>query len=415
MPLVASPVAALDLDDLLDPSRLIPAYQPIVALAETGTRTPTVAYEALARWPGIDGADPGSVFSLAREQDRLAELDRACRTAAVRHAAPWLGDGLALFVNLEPCALEVDGVAGSVLPEEARGLRIVVELTERDLVRRPAELLAMVQRARDLGWGVALDDVGANRESLALLPLVAPDVVKLDLSLVQGRPDAEQAGIMTAVMAHAERTGATILAEGIEDRAHVDQALALGATLGQGWHFGRPGPLRQPRSAAPAISLAARHEPTPASPFDLVAGRAVRIGRKGLLLDLSLHLETQGRRHEPAPVVLGAFQHARHFTPATVVRYSHLAARCPLVAALGAGLTVDRVPGLRGVDLAADDPLVDEWTVVVVGPHYAGALIARDLGDGGPDAERRFQFVVTHDRDLVEAAARSLLSRIAPA
>jgi hypothetical protein len=53
--------------------------------------------------------------------------------------------------------------------------------------------------------------------------------------------------------------------------------------------------------------------------------------------------------------------------------------------------------------------------VTVLGPHYAAALIARDLGDTGPDHERRFEFVVTHDRDLVVAASRSLMSRVGAA
>jgi hypothetical protein len=50
--------------------------------------------------------------------------------------------------------------------------------------------------------------------------------------------------------------------------------------------------------------------------------------------------------------------------------------------------------------------------VAVVGDHYAGALIARDLGDSGPDRDRRFSFALTHDHDTVLAAARSLLERV---
>jgi DICT domain-containing protein len=58
--------------------------------------------------------------------------------------------------------------------------------------------------------------------------------------------------------------------------------------------------------------------------------------------------------------------------------------------------------------------LAGEWTVVVVGSHYAGALIAKDLGDTGPERDRRFEFLVSHDRTLVLDAARSLLSRLVP-
>ena len=51
----------------------------------------------------------------------------------------------------------------------------------------------------------------------------------------------------------------------------------------------------------------------------------------------------------------------------------------------------------------------------MVGPHFAGALVARDLGDGGPDLERRFDYVLTYERDLVVDVAGALLARIAPA
>jgi DICT domain-containing protein len=101
--------------------------------------------------------------------------------------------------------------------------------------------------------------------------------------------------------------------------------------------------------------------------------------------------------------------------PATARRFSRIARHSPLVAALGVGLTDEPVPGVRGADLDAHDPLRGEWNVIVVGPHQAAALVARDLGDTGPERERRFDFAITHDRDLVVAAARSLLRTITPA
>ena len=113
-------------------------------------------------------------------------------------------------------------------------------------------------------------------------------------------------------------------------------------------------------------------------------------------------------------MVLGSFQHANRFTPATRRRYEALANRCPLVGGLGLGMPSVPAPGVRGANLHTNDSLVDEWAVVVVGAHYAGALLARDLGDDGPRGDRRFAFVVTHDRKAVVAAARSLMARITP-
>jgi DICT domain-containing protein len=114
-------------------------------------------------------------------------------------------------------------------------------------------------------------------------------------------------------------------------------------------------------------------------------------------------------------VLLACFQDARHFTPRTAERYARIAGHSPLVAALGVGLGEEPIPGVRGANLAPDDPLRGEWNVLVIGPHQAAALVARDLGDTGPERERRFDFALTHDRDLIAAAARSLLRCLAPA
>jgi DICT domain-containing protein len=68
--------------------------------------------------------------------------------------------------------------------------------------------------------------------------------------------------------------------------------------------------------------------------------------------------------------------------------------------------------GVRGARLDPDDPLRGEWSVVVLGPHFAGALVAVDLGDDGPDMGRRFDYTLTYDRDAVVEAARTLTRRV---
>ena len=174
------------------------------------------------------------------------------------------------------------------------------------------------------GHGIALDDVGADVRSLALLPLVEPDVIKLDLRLVQDRPSTDQAAIVSAVAAEHERTGAQILAEGIETEAHVTLARSLGATLGQGWHFGRPGPLAarcRARARAPRHGRRRRYcrgrRRSRSSRRSAEAGEAT----KRLLLPMSHHLEARALRIGEGAVILSAFQEARHFTTATLRRY----------------------------------------------------------------------------------------------
>jgi DICT domain-containing protein len=190
----------------------------------------------------------------------------------------------------------------------------------------------------------------------------------------------------------------------------------MGARYGQGWLFGRPGKLEQTRDRARhltphpnrTIGLESR------SPFEVVTDkREVRVGTKRLLLALSHQIEANVPSLGAATVVLSTFQEARFFTPATAARYRKLGEDAALVGALGVGLSRQPAPMVRGVSLDDTDPLRGEWDVTVVSPHFSVAFVARELGDDGPDMDRRFEFATTYDRGLAIEAARAMMSRLA--
>ena len=387
-------------------------FQPIVDLT-TGT---TVGYEALAR--GLAGEPPAALFAAAREQGRLAELDWACRAAAARGALDaGLGASTALFVNIEP---EVIGTpppadAAGCIEAARRRLTIFLEITERAITDRPAELLDAIELLRADGAGIALDDVGVDPRSLALLPVLRPDVIKLDMSLVRDTRASSSALVMNAVWAHAEATGAAIVAEGIETEEHLLIARTLGASLGQGWYFGRPGPL--PSSPARSLTNTRRLERRPprraVSPVEVVAEHhPLRPGRKDLLLAVTKRLEAHARALGKECVVVSTFQEASFFSESTRRRYAELASGAALVAALGVGLPAEPAPGVRGAPIDPHDPLRGEWDIAVIGPHFAAALVSQDLGDSGPDNLRRFGFTLTFEREKVVDVVQSLLSRV---
>ena len=270
------------------------------------------------------------------------------------------------------------------------------------------DLLRTVERVREFGWAVALDDVGADPLSLAFMALLRPDVVKPDLRLVQERPGSDVAQILNAVNAYAEQTGALVLAEGIQNEQHLTMAWALGARLGQGWLFGRPAPGAAAGRPVAELALPAA-APRPAielSPFECLPGDVVlRRSPKALLIELSKQLEREAMSHGRTCVVAATFQQARHFTSATRGRYRDLVARTGFVCALGEDLAPEPLPGVRGATLAPGDPVRGEWDVA---PHFAAALLARDLGDSGPDLERTFEYALTYQRDTVVRAANAL-------
>ena len=409
---------AFMLGGLIDGGGLHSAYQPIVDIRSLAV----VGYEALVRGPeGSPLATPANLFAAARRGHQVAELDRACREAAIQGAwASGLGGTTALFVNIEPDAVNGELFSDVALDEiRASRLRVFIEVTERSLTERPADLLATIERVRPAGVGVALDDVGADDRSLALIPFLRPDVVKLDLRLIQDEPTARVGAIVCAVNAEAERTGAVVLAEGIETDAHLFRAQALGAQLGQGWLFGRPGPLPvsvpEPLDAEIPVVHGILPAPGRATPFTLVSEqRSVRRADKKLLLRLSRQLEAHAAELGHEAVVLATFQHRRFFTDLQAARYRDLAARLAFVGVFGEEVDRHPAPGVRGADLDGRSDLVREWNVLVLGPHFAGGFVARDLGDEGPDEARRFDFAMTFDRDLVTTAASLLMHQVSP-
>ncbi|HET6481478.1 MAG TPA: EAL domain-containing protein, partial [Actinoplanes sp.] len=291
---------------------IYPLYQPIVDLA---TRA-LVGVEALARGPAGSPVEfPDALFPAAVRAGLLPQLDQLCAARALEIARE-AGEIVPplLFVNAEPAAmnhpLAPDLIAAITSP---RLFRIVLEFTERALATHPAGLLDIAHGVHCGSGALALDDVGAEPLSLAFLPLIEPEVVKLDMHLLREPHAAATVDTAATVCAYAERAGAMVLAEGVETEDDLATAQSLGAQWGQGWLFGHPGPLTalagrpvhryaRLRSARPDL-----HLPT-GTPFDLASMRHyARSGSQQTVDALTGYLMSLAARAGPHAVVLGAF------------------------------------------------------------------------------------------------------------
>ncbi|KQQ03380.1 hypothetical protein ASG06_07580 [Rathayibacter sp. Leaf185] len=390
-------------------------FQPIVDLASGRV----VAHEALSRFANAAGpVSPDSAFEDAYRRGAVETVDDQCITRAVR-AADGLGgrDAHELFVNVEPPTLWRERLPSGL----TSGLPLTIEITERALAQDTGRLLSAVERLREHGHAIAVDDLGAEPATLALLPLIAPDVIKLDMGLIRQRPDVHAARIMTAVADYAGRNETVVLAEGIETERHELTARALGATLGQGWHYGRPGsaeaasrvdtsPAERLEWRARIARSAAASSARAATPFEIVsAALPARRGDRALLLQVSTFLEERAHSGGDSAVLLATFQHDSNVTPATRRRYERLADS-------GCLLTVFTVGGTPGLPARAlhrridrDDRLAAEWDVIVFTADHAAALTAREV-DADRHAEGAYDFALTTDRELVTHAARALLA-----
>lgn len=243
-----------ELDRVLRAGALHALFQPVHDL-RTGR---AVAVEGFVRGPQ-DGAlsSPAQLFRAASAAGRVGDLDRAAQEVVLAGAAALPG-AWPVFVNSSP-----DGVGDDLPTPPGPTGPVVLDVPARTLRSRPGAALRLARRARERGWSVALDDLGADPGVLALLPVLRPDVVKLDLRLLARRTAEEVAVLAGAVGAFAARHGALVLAESVEDAADLATARALGADLVQGWGVahvtrtpaGEPGPV--------ALPAPRRRRPTP--------------------------------------------------------------------------------------------------------------------------------------------------------
>lgn len=381
-------------------------FQPVVDL-RTGD---PVAYEALTRsGTGSLARFPQELFDDARRDGRITDVDRECWIVTLRSAAAnSLTNAHSLLVNVEAESFQ-SGLLADIPPAGP----VVIELTERALLSSPGELLAMVEKARAAGHAIAIDDLGADPVSLALLPLIDPDVVKLDMRLIQDRPNAEIARIMSALNTHAASSDVVVIAEGVETIEHRVTAQALGATHAQGWHFGHPlasVPRGETLAGLPIATRSAVASTKARTPFEVVTEHVPsRPSDRALLVQMSIFLEARARASGDSAVILSTFQHASNVTPGATRRYLDLAEHCALVmihvdgptpALDGTAIHISRIPEA--------DPLLQEWDIIVLTADFAAVLVARET-DPSRHAAGVYEFVLSHDRELAVAAARHLI------
>ena len=222
---------------------LRPVYQPIVHL-DSGR---IIGYEGLIR-PASDTpfTNPGALFAAAEISGHIVDLDVACLSVVLAGACA-IPDPLLLTVNVSPRTLEAPefGAARLLRMVAAAGLpadRVILEVTERDVIHDIPRVLAALDGCRAGGIRIAADDVGAGNAGLRLLSQFRFDVVKIDLSLVQAGTGQETVrSVLGSLVDLAGRWDALVVAEGVETPAQLALTRELEIGAGQGYLLGRPG------------------------------------------------------------------------------------------------------------------------------------------------------------------------------
>ncbi|MBS9375236.1 EAL domain-containing protein [Rhodococcus sp. B50] len=368
------------------------------------------AVELQLRGPeGSSLHDATALSETARAMHQKPVLDRIKWQRAGRHsqsAVPHL-----ITVDLD--SLDELGVLDD-RPEPVT----VVLITEQALIASPARTLRTIAAARTAGMLVAVDGVGARAQALALLPLVEPDVIITSPALIDRAADASTARIAHAVAAYIESSNAVVIAQGVDSELHRRRALGLAAEYGMGKLYPVHGTRRdaaQSNSVVDPMSLLPRPaiaDDPALTPFALASeGRRRTRSFKRLLVSMSKLLETNAVGAGPETIVLGTFQRAEHFTPTSRARWAQLAEQVAYTGIYGVGIDPYVDSAVHHAPLDPDDPMVDEWNVVVLGPHFACVLAALDMHTDAADLDREFHYVLSYDRGTVIRCAHSILAR----
>jgi EAL domain-containing protein (putative c-di-GMP-specific phosphodiesterase class I) len=214
------------------------AFQPIVRAADRSV----FGYEALLRSTEPSLPHPAAVLDAA---ERLNGLSRLGRTVRERAAAPMQSAERAstLFVNLHP-----DDLLDPLLMDERSPLanlagRVVLEITERSSLEKVSDVRGKVSALREMGFRIAVDDLGSGYAGLTSFAQLEPEIVKLDMSLVRNVSQSKTKQKLIHSMASVcKDMGSLVVAEGVETSEERDCLVELGCDLLQGYLLARPGP-----------------------------------------------------------------------------------------------------------------------------------------------------------------------------
>jgi diguanylate cyclase (GGDEF)-like protein/PAS domain S-box-containing protein len=237
-----------DLRRALGCGQLAVAYQPLYDL---GSRRVT-GFEALARWqhPELGAISPLAFITIAEDAGLIVQLTDFMLRTACRQLRRWQQRDRA-FADLT-MHINVSGndIAHGALVARVRaaiddaGLQpphVTLELTENILMERLESALPMLTELRRLGVGLSVDDFGTGYSSLRHLSSLPVNSLKIDRAFIADlQRGSNEAAVVRAIVLLGNSLGKSIIAEGIETPAQLEQLLQMGCPAGQGFHLSRP-------------------------------------------------------------------------------------------------------------------------------------------------------------------------------
>ena len=212
-------------------------FQPIVQASNRGR----FAYEALLRSTDKSLPHPGAILDAAERLERITTLGRAVRANCAKVIAESPPARGLVFINLHLLDLFDKQLTSPFAPLSRVASRVVLEITERTSLEGEIDLRYRVAELRELGFRIAIDDLGGGHARMGTFTPLDTDFVKLDMSLVRDvdkHPMKQR--LIKSITDLCREQGTKIIGEGVETEAEARVLVDLGCDLLQGYLIARP-------------------------------------------------------------------------------------------------------------------------------------------------------------------------------
>lgn len=212
------------------------ASQPIVSWKQRKQ----VGREVLLRTDESTLADPMSLFEVAERLGRVHDVGRIVREQAAQKLSVH-SDGITVFLNLHHQDLQDPQLFDADAPLSQYSENVVLEITERESLETIPGARDRIKALREMGYRIALDDLGAGHNSLAAFSALEPDIAKLDMLLIRGvTQKTTQLKVIKTMLELGRDLNISFISEGVETEEEREALLSVGCDLFQGYLFGRP-------------------------------------------------------------------------------------------------------------------------------------------------------------------------------
>lgn len=237
------------LEEFLDRKTIRSVLQPVVKVRDGAAPFEVFGVEGLARGPANSVlGSPSFLLAYAARKELLFEADMICIRAALAEVVQ-LSSAVITFLNVQPRSLTNPDFTQRLCDEVHQAgvdeRSIVLELTEQQTIVNPRAFASTLQRLRDSGFRIALDDFGEGSSNLNLFQDLRPDFLKISGTFCRGlAQDSFKQIIVQSTAEMAARAGTATIMEAVETAEDAQVLRRLGIDFAQGYFFLKPLPGR---------------------------------------------------------------------------------------------------------------------------------------------------------------------------